>query len=154
MGKTLHVERSAVIPAAPERIFALLDDFREWERWSPWEELDPSMAHTYSGPERGVGAVHEWKGNKKAGEGRMEIVGTDPPKRMDMALTFIKPFKSKNTTRFTLAENGPGSTNVTWSMDSPMPFMMRVANIFMNMDKRIGSDFEKGLAKLSSLAGE
>ena len=78
MGKTLHVQRSAVIPAAPERIFALLDDFRQWEQWSPWEELDPDMAHTYSGPERGVGAVHEWKGNKKAGEGRMEIVDTDP----------------------------------------------------------------------------
>ena len=69
-------------------------------------------------------------------------------------MKFIKPFKSENTTRFTLAENGPGSTNVTWSMDSPMPFMMRIADIFMNMDKRIGGDFEKGLAKLSSLAAE
>ena len=35
-----------------------------------------------------------------------------------------------------------------------MSFMMRVADIFMNMDKRIGGDFEKGLAKLSSLAAE
>jgi uncharacterized protein YndB with AHSA1/START domain len=154
MGKTLHVQRSAVIPAPPERIFALLDDFRQWEHWSPWEELDPNMTHTYSGPERGVGAVHEWKGNKKAGEGRMEIVDADPPHRLDMDVKFIRPFKSENTTRLTLAENGPGSTNVTWSMDSPMPFMMRIADIFMNMDKRIGGDFEKGLAKLSSLAAE
>ena len=71
-----------------------------------------------------------------------------------MSLTFVKPFKSENTTRFTLAENGPGSTNVTWSMDSPMPFMMQVVNVFMNMDKRIGGDFEKGLATLLSLATE
>jgi uncharacterized protein YndB with AHSA1/START domain len=154
MGKTLHVERRAVVPAAPERVFALLDDFRQWERWSPWEELDPNMAHAYSGPARGVGAVHEWKGNKKAGEGRMQIVDTDPPHRLDIDLTFVKPFKSRNTTRFTLAENGPGATDVTWSMDSPMSFMLRIAGVFMNMDKRIGGDFEKGLAKLSSLAGE
>jgi uncharacterized protein YndB with AHSA1/START domain len=154
MGKTLHVERRAVVPAAPERVFALLDDFRQWERWSPWEELDPNMAHVYSGPERGVGAVHEWKGNKKAGEGRMQIVDAGPPHRLDIDLTFVKPFKSRNMTRFTLAEDGPGATDVTWSMDSPMSFMMRIADVFMNMDKRIGGDFEKGLAKLSSLAGE
>ena len=152
MGKTLRVQRSAVIPAAPERIFAFLDDFRQWERWSPWEELDPHMAHTYSGPERGVGAVHAWKGNRKAGEGRMEIVDADPPHRLDMNLTFVKPFKSENTTRFTLAEQAPDATHVTWSMDSPMSIMMRIFDVVMNMDKRIGGDFEKGLAKLSSLA--
>ncbi len=78
------VQRSAMIPAAPERIFPLLDDFHAWERWSPWEELDPNMAHTYSGADHGVGAVHEWKGNKKAGEGRMEIIDADPPHRLDL----------------------------------------------------------------------
>jgi uncharacterized protein YndB with AHSA1/START domain len=154
MGKTLHVERSATIPATPERIYALLDDFSQWERWSPWEELDPNMTHTYSGEARGVGAVHEWKGNSKAGEGRMEIVDADPPRRLDLSLRFVKPFKSENTTRFTLTPDGSESTAVTWSMESPMSFMTRVADIFMNMDKRIGGDFEKGLAKLSTLAGE
>jgi hypothetical protein len=84
----------------------------------------------------------------------MEIVDADAPHRLDMALTFIKPFKSQNTTSFMLAENGPGATNVTWSMDSPMGFTMRVADVFMNMDKRIGADFEKGLAKLTSLTAE
>jgi len=154
MGKTLHVQRSATIAAAPERIYPLLDDFRAWERWSPWEELDPDMAHTYSGRDHGVGAVHAWKGNKKAGQGRMEIVDADPPHRVDLALKFLKPFKSENTTRFTLADGGPGTTSVTWSMDSPMPFMMQVVNVFVHMDARIGADFEKGLAKLSSLATE
>ena len=154
MGKTLHVQRSATIPAAPETIYLLLDDFRQWERWSPWEELDPNMAHTYSGPERGVGATHAWKGNKKAGEGRMEIIDADPPHRLDLSLAFIKPFKSENTTRFSLADDGPGTTNVTWAMDTPMPLMMQIMNVFMHLDKKIGADFEKGLAKLSSLAAE
>ena len=85
MGKTLHVQRTATIAAPPERIYSLLDDFHEWERWSPWEELDANMAHTYSGPDHGVGAVHAWTGNKKAGEGRMEIVDADPPHRPETA---------------------------------------------------------------------
>ncbi len=150
----MTVERSATINAPPQRVYALIEDFRQWERWSPWEELDPNMQHTYSGAERGVGAVHEWKGNKKAGEGRMEITDAESPRHVDLALTFIKPFKSENTTRFDLTETGGDSpaTKVTWSMRSPMNWMMRIMNVFMNMDKRIGADFEKGLAKLTTLA--
>jgi uncharacterized protein YndB with AHSA1/START domain len=151
MAKTMTVSRSARIPATPDRIFALLDDLRQWERWSPWEELDPDMTHTYSGAERGLGAVHEWKGNSKAGQGRMEITNVDAPHRLDMDLTFVKPFKSNNTTRFELAESG-SDTTLTWSMESPVTFMTRIAGIFMNIEKRIGNDFDKGLAKLSTLA--
>ena len=151
MAKTMTVTRSAVIQATPDRIFPLLDDLHEWERWSPWEELDPNMAHSYTGAARGTGAVHEWKGNSKAGEGRMEITGTDPPRRLDLDLTFIKPYKSSNTTSFQLTESGQ-STNVTWSMVSPVNFMMRIAGIFMNFEKRIGKDFDKGLATLATLA--
>ena len=153
MAKTLTVERSATINAPPERVYALIEDLRQWERWSPWEELDPDMQHTYSGAERGVGAVHEWKGNKKAGEGRMRITEAESPRHLGLALTFIKPFKSENTTSFDLTDvGGSNATNVKWSMQSPQNWMMRVMDVFMNMDKRIGNDFEKGLAKLSTLA--
>ena len=154
MAKTMTVERSATINAPAQRVYALIEDLRQWEQWSPWEELDPNMQHTYTGAERGVGAVHEWKGNKKAGEGRMEIIQAEAPRHLDLDLEFIKPFKSKNTTSFDLVETGGGAaaTNVTWSMQSPMNWMMRIMDVFMNMDKRIGNDFEKGLAKLSTLA--
>jgi uncharacterized protein YndB with AHSA1/START domain len=154
MTKTMTVERSATINAPAQRVYELIEDLRRWEQWSPWEELDPNMQHTYTGAERGVGAVHEWKGNKKAGEGRMEITDAESPRHVGLALTFIKPFKSENTTSFDLAESGSDSsaTDVTWSMQSPMNWMMRIMDLFMNMDKRIGNDFEKGLAKLSTLA--
>ena len=154
MAKTMTVERSATINAAPQRVYALIEDLRQWEKWSPWEELDPNMRHTYSGSERGVGAVHEWQGNKKAGEGRMEITEAESPRRVALALTFIKPFKSENTTQFDLTETGGDAvaTNVRWSMNTPQNWMMRIMDVFMNMDKRIGNDFEKGLAKLATLA--
>ena len=111
------------------------------------------MAHTYSGGGAGTGAVHAWKGNNKAGEGRMEITTTILPRARPRELTFVKPFKSENTTRFPLAESGR-STNVTWSMVTPMRFMMHITGVLMHMEKRIGEDFDKGLAKLATLATE
>jgi uncharacterized protein YndB with AHSA1/START domain len=150
MAKTMTVTRSTVIDAPAERIYAELDDFRRWPQWSPWEELDPNMTHTYSGAESGIGAIQEWKGNKKAGEGRMEITGSDAPNQLDMALTFIKPFKSQNTTTFALVP-GEGGTTVTWSMLSPLNLPMKIYGIFKNLDTMIGADFEKGLARLNSV---
>ena len=33
-----QVERRVEIEAPPERVFALLDELRAWQRWSPWQE--------------------------------------------------------------------------------------------------------------------
>ena len=60
---TFRVRRSIAIKAAPERIFALINDFRRWESWSPYEKLDPKMRKTYSGAESGPGAVYAWDGD-------------------------------------------------------------------------------------------
>ena len=70
---SMHVERTATIDAPPDRIFPYINDFRQWTAWSPYEKLDPGMKKTYSGAERGRGAVYEWAGNSQAGQGRMEI---------------------------------------------------------------------------------
>src|SRR5688572_27617698 len=73
-----RVERRATIKASPEKIFALIEDFRNWRAWSPWEAMDPNLKRTYSGAERGKGAVYEWEGNSKVGKGRMEILDAPP----------------------------------------------------------------------------
>ena len=142
-----RVERSATIQAPPERIFGLINDFRNWPKWSPWEKLDPAMKRDLGGPPSGVGSTYAWEGNKKAGQGRMEITESDPPRRVKLDLNFIKPFKSNNVTAFTL-EPRDGGTHVHWTMDGPSPMMMKVMMLFMNMDKLVGRDFEEGLANL------
>ena len=78
---TFRVQRSASINAPPEKIFALIEDYHRWPAWSPYEKLDPTMQRTYSGAAHGAGAVYEWEGNKKAGQGRMEITNVTPPSR-------------------------------------------------------------------------
>jgi carbon monoxide dehydrogenase subunit G len=147
---TFRVQRSARIKAPPERIFSIINDFHNWGTWSPYEKLDPAMKRTLSGPNSGKGAVYEWEGNAKVGAGRMEILESSPSSRVAIKLDFIRPFEGHNIATFTLEPAGD-STNVTWAMDGPSPYVTKVMGIFVNMDKMIGKDFETGLGNLKSV---
>jgi hypothetical protein len=146
-----RVERAAAIKAPPETIFALIENFQRWRSWSPWEDRDPAMKRTFEGAERGKGAVYAWDGNRNVGAGRMEILKATSPSNVVIKLDFIKPFEGHNTAEFTILPQG-GATNVTWAMHGPAPVMHRVMQVFMNMDKMIGKDFEAGLANLKKAA--
>jgi uncharacterized protein YndB with AHSA1/START domain len=148
---TYEVTRESTIAAPRAAVFDLLVDFHRWPEWSPWEDIDPDLRRSYSGSSSGVGAVYEWEGNRKAGQGRMEIVAAEPPARLEIALRFIKPFKSDTTTTFVLDER-EGATHVTWRLVGPKTFATRVMGVFMSMDKMVGRDFERGLARLSAAA--
>lgn len=143
------LSRGTVVDAPPERVHALLDDFHAWQRWSPWERLDPDLRRTYSGPDRGVGATYEWSGNRRAGEGRMEITESTPTSVV-VDLRFLKPFKATNVTSFALHPSGAG-TGVTWTMTGQRnPAMALMGRLFF--DRSIGQDFERGLASLKAAA--
>jgi len=150
MTDTYTVERSTTINASPEVVYAEISDFHRWTGWSPWEDIDPDLQRTYDGSESGKGAIYAWKGNRKAGEGRMEITQAAEASNVEIALDFVKPFKSSSTTAFTLTPEGDG-TRVTWTMTGPKTFMIKVMGLFKNMDKMIGPDFEKGLGRLKVL---
>ncbi|HXS11120.1 MAG TPA: SRPBCC family protein [Acidobacteriaceae bacterium] len=147
---TYHVERSMTIAATPEKISPLLDDFHNWDQWSPWAKLDPNMRVTYSGSPAGQGAVYEWEGNSKVGKGRMEIVAVQPT-LTSIKLDFFSPFASHNQTNFFLQPQGP-TTRVTWTMDGPNTFASKLMSVFVSMDKMIGKDFDAGLNQLKSAA--
>jgi hypothetical protein len=148
---SFSVQRTATIKAPPEKVFALINDFHNWPVWSPWEKLDPAMQRTHSGANAGKGAVYAWLGNSDVGEGRMEIVESAAPSKVDIKLDFIKPFESSNTTLFTLQPQG-GSTQVTWQMQGPAPYITKLMTVFVSMDAMIGKDFEAGLANLKTVA--
>jgi uncharacterized protein YndB with AHSA1/START domain len=148
---SFRLERRTHIAAAPERVFALIDDFHSWAAWSPWEKLDPGMRRTHGGPASGVGATYAWEGNKKVGSGRMEIVESVPPSRLAVKLDFLRPFEAHNVAEFALVPSG-GGTDVTWSMHGPSPFMSKVMQVFTSMDAMVGKDFEAGLRNLKAAA--
>jgi uncharacterized protein YndB with AHSA1/START domain len=146
-----EVRREETIPASRAAVYALLVDFHRWQQWSPWEDIDPAMSRIYSGPDAGIGAVYEWVGNRKTGAGRMEITDAVESSKVQIALQFLKPFKSSSTTTFELVERD-GDTEVTWRMVGPKTFMTRFMGVFMSMDTMVGKDFEKGLTRLKDAA--
>lgn len=148
---TFVIERSIDIAAPAATVHALVVSLPEWQKWSPWEDLDPHLGRTYTGPVAGVGATYTWVGNRKAGAGTMTITEATP-ERIALDITFTRPFKATNTSVFELTPTDPGHTRVVWRMTGPQPWFMRVFGRFVDQDRMIGKDFERGLDKLKAAA--
>ncbi len=145
-----EVVRQAHVAADPARVHDLINDFHKWQSWSPWEDVDPALERDYSGSESGVGAHYSWSGNRKAGRGSMAITESNP-EHVAIDLHFDKPFKADNKLDFELTP-ADGGTHVTWRMTGRHQGLTGIVGRLMNMDKLVGGDFEKGLAKLTSAA--
>ena len=145
------IERSAVIAAAPAAVFAKINDFHQWENWSPWAKLDPAMKSTYEGPASGEGAIFHWSSaTSKVGEGRMTLTKSRPSELIGIQLDFIRPMKATNQAEFSLRPEGQGNA-VTWAMTGKNGFVDKAFHMMMNIDKMVGDDFAKGLSQLKAL---
>jgi hypothetical protein len=145
---TFQVQRTAMIKAPADKIFPLLNDFRNWGGWSPWEKMDPAMTRTFGGAPSGQGATYAWASDK-VGHGSMEITDSVPASKVGLKLDFTKPFEAHNTVVFALAPAADG-TGVSWTMQGFVPYKFKILHVFMNMDKMVGKDFEAGLANLKA----
>lgn len=145
------VERSTTVMASDSVVFAQINDFRNWEAWSPWAKLDTSMTVTYEGPESGTGAKYSWKGNSDVGSGTMLITKSEPNEVIEIQLDFIEPFASSNITMFTISGDSTQST-VTWTMTGQNNFLSKAFDLFFDVNKLIGADFEKGLQALKEVS--
>lgn len=148
-----RVARSATILAPPEVVFAEVNDLRRYNAWAPWSKMDPDARQVFDGPPTGVGAALAWVG-KKIGEGRMTLVESQPSERIRFRLEFLKPFAATNTAEFMFQpETGGDRTLVTWSMfGRNSSFLCKAMSLFMDCDKMVGGEFEKGLADLKTIA--
>jgi uncharacterized protein YndB with AHSA1/START domain len=148
--KEFHVARSANMSAPPSAVFAQVNDFHKWAAWNPWGKIDPAMKQNYDGAPAGVGAVYTWAGNNEVGEGRMTIVESRPSELIRIKMEFFKPFAGMSTAEFSFRPEKE-QTVVTWSMAGENNFMAKAVHLFMNMDKMIGGQFEKGLADMKAI---
>lgn len=147
---SFHIERASIVVAPPSAVFAEVNDFRNWEAWSPWARLDPDAKATFEGPASGEGAVFHWAGNREVGEGRMTVVESRPDERIRIRVDFVKPWEGTSTSEFTFRPDGP-RTIVTWAMSGEQTFVQKAVCVFFSLDKMLGAQFEKGLASLKSV---
>ena len=145
-----RVQRQTTIQAPPEKIFPLINDYKQWSTWSPWEKKDAAMKRSFSGPATGKGSAYAWE-SKEVGMGDMLITESVPSSLVRIDLNFSKPFEAHNKVVFTIQPQAGGST-VSWEMAGPAPLLSRVMQVFFNMDRMVGKDFEAGLADLKVAA--
>ena len=150
-----HVERKLEIAAPANLVFGVLNDLHQFGGvlvlfGEPLEKRDPNMQKTFEGPVAGVGQSFAWSG-RQAGKGKLTIEESVPGQKVGMTLEFVKPMASTATCALTLA-GAPTGSFVTWSMDGNHNFIGKAFGMFMDMDKMLGADIEKGLAQLKTVA--
>ncbi|WP_051937733.1 SRPBCC family protein [Ferriphaselus sp. R-1] len=144
----LHVERSISIHASPNRIFPLINEFYQWESWTPYNK-DPAMKKLFTGSPRGIGASYAWQGNNEVGQGEITITDSVPTSKVVLDLHMIKPIEAHNAVTFTLTPQGD-STQVSWGMDCKMNLLSKVLDTLYILDWMVGKDFEVGLSRLKT----
>jgi hypothetical protein len=146
-----RIERSATMRAPAPAAFAQVNDFQNWQAWSPWEKVDPALKRQYEGPKAGTGAVYAWQGNKDVGEGRMTIMESRPAEVVRIKLEFFKPFAATNTAEFSFKPAGADTTAVTWSMAGQNTFVSKAISLFIDMDRMVGGMFDQGLTQMKAI---
>jgi hypothetical protein len=145
-----RVERTATIAAPASAVFDQVNNFQNWEAWSPWAKMDPAAKNTFEGPSEGTGAIFRWAGNDDVGEGSMTILESRPSELIKIKLAFLKPMEGDCDTLFTFKPEGD-QTVVTWTMSGKNNFIGKAMCMFMDMDEMVGGQFEQGLANIESV---
>ena len=146
----MNVSRSTFISASAAKIFPHVNNFHNWNHWSPWAKLDPNATFEFTGAEQGVGARFSWNGNNQVGVGSNTIVKSIPNQLVQIDLVFEKPFASTATAEFTFDEEGK-QTRVTWSMFGKKNFISKAMGLVMDCHKMVGDQFDEGLANLKTI---
>ncbi len=143
----MFVVRQTVINAPAEMIFPYLNNVQKADEWMPWKASDSSVKISYSGPNDGVGATSSWVSTGKMGTGKAVIVESIENQVVKTQLAYIKPMPMEQLAEISLSPTVNG-TLVKWSVRGKNAFGGRLMYVFMNVDKMVGGQFEKGLAKL------
>lgn len=144
------VSRELHIKAKPEIIFPYINNSKLTNEWMPWKDSDPSVEMVYAGPGEGVGSIASWDSKGQMGTGKAEVVESVPNQAVKTQLTYTKPMEMHQMAEMTLTAKEDG-TVVKWTVSGQKNFISKVMCTFVNMDKMVGGEFEKGLLKLQAL---
>lgn len=146
----LNVEKSITIDQNAEVVFDQVNDFHNWKKWSHWEEVDSTIQSTFTGNEKGEGAVHSWT-SEMFGTGTQRIITSEPYSLIKTEMELGGQTKTNSEWHF---QEEVGNTKVTWifNMDTGDAFERAVIYLIFNIEKEVGQNYEKSLENLKKLA--
>src|SRR5580692_227517 len=142
------VKRSVTINRPASLVYATVNSFVLFPKWSPWQDLDPNMSQSTEGPRDGVGAKLVWKGNDKVGSGTQLITASTADQSVASDLNFGDMGTAKSLVTLTADGN---MTRTTWTVEVDMGANPIGHYFGLTMDGMLGKDFASGLGKLKSL---
>lgn len=152
ISKSYHFQRDITVNAPKEKVWSLVNNFHDQDKWSPWKDADPNIQVSYEGQDGSEGAMYKWKGNKEVGSGEQTMTKIEPMSKVNTHLHFIEPFDGEADAFILLDDAANNNTKVTWGFDSKYSYPMNTIQLFMNMDKMMDAQYTKGLTRLKTLA--
>lgn len=149
---TFHVERTINVNLSKDETFEYLRAIEHQKDFSVWHKRDPKMTLWHSGTSGEVGYKMGWNSSKKEiGQGYQELIGIEEGKRIDIALTLIKPDPMESTMFLETKEISKTKTKVTWGMDGEIAYPYNLMLLFVDLNEKVGIDFEHGLKNLKTI---
>jgi len=150
--KEYQVEKKITIRQPKINVFDYIRMLKNQDNFSVWATMDPGMKKYYRGTDGHPGFVSGWESqNKNVGKGEQEIKEVINGERIEYEIRFIKPFEAIARAAMKTDSVAQNETLVTWQFDSRMNYPMNIMLLFMNIDKMVGNDLEKGLVNLKQV---
>ena len=145
----MRVSREIVAQATPEVIFPHINNSEKANAWMPWKDSDPEVKMSYSGPAEGVGSKSSWDSKGQMGTGEALVIESVANQVVKTQLTYTKPFQMSQLAEISLTPVD-GGTKIKWSVSGHVGYFFRLLGVFMDCDKMVGNEFEKGLLNLKN----
>jgi Polyketide cyclase / dehydrase and lipid transport len=150
--KDYKVARNIEINKPKAQVFDYLRLLKNQVNWDAWAKMDPNCKRTFTGDDGQVGFISAWDGNpENVGTGQQKIVAIEEGNKIDYELKFIKPFESVSPVIISTQAVSDSITNISWTMSGHMAYPSNIMLLFMNMEKKLGADFEIGLKNLKGI---
>lgn len=147
--KEYTVFREVIINKPKPVVFDYIRLLKNQNEYSVWATMDPAMKKEFRGTDGTRRFVSAWDSeNKNVGKGEQEILKIAEGDRVDYEIRFIKPFESTSLASMSTLSVSENQTKVRWEFSGKMKYPMNLMLLFMNMEKMVGKDLDKGLQNL------
>jgi hypothetical protein len=108
--KSILIERSVTVRGPLKEVYGMVQNLKEFPKWSPFLAVDPGQKYEVKGTDGTVGAQYHWNGNGGKDLGYQEIVKLEPDRFVGMRCDIQKPFVAHPTFDYSFSEGADGVT--------------------------------------------
>lgn len=150
--KDYSLEKYILINKPKYEVFEYIRYLKNGNEYSEWNKIDPKRQEEFRGEDGKVGAIYYWNSNnEKAGEGEQEIINIIEGERMDLQISFKKPFKANDNIYFITENISENETKITRGFKGKISYPINIILLFMDFENMMGFTMQKSLDNLKEI---